>query len=96
MNARRLYLVFLCLSLLSGSVSAQWIASLATVAYALGWIMMIIMGIKWIIADSPNERADAKKGMMYVVVGLLVVRSMGSLIALYCVTAAKAMGAPVC
>jgi len=80
----------------TGGPSLPWLASLATLAYALGWIMMVIMGIKWIVADSPNERADAKKGMMYILIGLLVVRSAGSLLRLYCDTANTTMGTFIC
>ena len=93
----RLPTILLILNLLVAAASASastpdfsWICSLKTVAYSLGWIMMVIMGIKWIIADSPNERADAKKGMIYIVIGLLVVKSAVQLIQLYCDNVAKA------
>lgn len=84
--------------LLVSSASAQydWIQSMKTLAYALGWLMMVIMGVKWIIADSPNERADAKKGMIYIVIGLLIVRSSCQILQLYCDNAHKAVGTNVC
>jgi hypothetical protein len=75
-----------------GGPMGTWLPGLEKLAYALGWMMMVIMGVKWIIADSPNERADAKKGMIYIVIGLLVVRSSGQLIKLYCDNAAKSLG----
>jgi hypothetical protein len=99
MNTRRAILALIILNIISSSALAQvpaWIGNLEIVAYALGWLMMIIMGVKWILADSPNERADAKKGMMYIIIGLLVVRSAAQLIQLYCQTANAAMGMFVC
>ena len=86
----------LTLTVSAGPVPPSWLASLATLAYALAWIMMVIMGMKWILADSPNERADAKKGMMYILIGLLVVRSANSLLQLYCDTANTTMGTFIC
>jgi hypothetical protein len=81
------------LVLLASSVAAQpaWIGNLRRVAYALGWLMMVFMGLRWIIADSPNDRADAKKGMIYIVIGLLVVASACDLLSLYCTTAQSAL-----
>lgn len=71
--------------------SFTWVASLSTVAYSLGWLMMVLMGVKWIIADSPNDRAEAKKGMIYIVIGLLLVASAKQLLQLYCDTAEKSI-----
>ncbi len=75
--------VLLVLALASAPVQAFDVGEFRTVALALGYLMMVLMGIKWIIADSPNDRADAKKGMMYVVIGLLLVASACSLLHLY-------------
>jgi hypothetical protein len=94
---RKKWVINLLIALLPALVSASaaptltWIPSLKLVAYSLGWLMMVILGGKWIIADSPNERADAKKGMIYIVVGLLVVASACSLLCLYCDTADKSI-----
>jgi uncharacterized membrane protein len=63
-----------------------WVVSLRTVAFALAWLMMVLMGVKWIVADSPNERAEAKKGMIYIVIGLLIVVSARPLLQMYCNT----------
>lgn len=73
-----------------------WVASLSTVAYSLGWLMMVLMGVKWIIADSPNDRAEAKKGMIYIVIGLLLVASAKQLLQLYCDTARKSISTIDC
>jgi hypothetical protein len=71
-------------------------AGLVPLANALGWLMMVLMGVKWILADSPNERADAKKGMIYIIIGLLLVASATSLVNMYCSMANSATGEAVC
>lgn len=87
-------------SLLTAAVSATapaplaWVGQLRGVAYALGWMMMVLMGVKWIVADSPNERADAKKSMIYVVMGLLVVASACGLLHIYCDNASATITTP--
>ncbi|MBU0762444.1 MAG: pilin [Candidatus Altiarchaeota archaeon] len=68
----------------------SWVGGLVSVAAALAWLMMVLLGIKWIVADSANERAEAKKGMIYVVLGLLVVASKCTILNLYKDTASKA------
>ena len=96
MNKKRILAsVLLSFVLLPALAQAQLInvASMKNLAYALAWIMMVLMGVKWIIADSPNERAEAKKGMIYIVIGLLVVVSAGNLLCLYCKNAETALGA---
>ena len=90
----------LFLSVLAGLAASQappnlsWVTSLRAMAYALGWLMMVVMGIKWIIADSPNERADAKKSMIYIVIGLLIVSSARGLLQLYCDNAIRTLNDP--
>ena len=94
--ARRVIYSLIVSSLLAALASSQapdysWVCGLQTLAGALGWVMMVIMGLKWIVAESPNERAEAKKGMLYIVIGLLIVASMRNLLqSLYCDTITKA------
>jgi predicted membrane channel-forming protein YqfA (hemolysin III family) len=91
--------LLICAVILVQTVQAQttpttsyaWVNSLRTLAYALGWLMMVFMGVKWIVAESANERADSKKGMIYIVLGLLVVASACPLMQLYCDTADKSI-----
>lgn len=54
---------------------------LTTVASALGVLVITYAGIKWIMADNPQERDDAKKTIIYVIVGLLVVSMARDLVA---------------
>lgn len=87
------FFVLLCLSsyVLAGcpatpaSVLSIWNpANLQQMAYALGLLMIVIQGLRYIIADSAQERAEVKKGLMYIVIGLLVVYGYQNLTGLYC------------
>jgi hypothetical protein len=77
----------------SATASTNFILPMQTVAYSLAWLMMVVLGIKWIVSDSDNERNDAKKGMMYVMVAILVVASLCSLMCIYCLAAQQSMSA---
>jgi len=68
------------------SLILEQIPDLQQMAAALGMLLILIMGVRWIIADSAQERSEAKKGIMYVVVGLLIIYSVNRIICgLYCV-----------
>ena len=58
---------------------------LPKVAGALGALMLGILGVKWVMSENPQEREDAKKGVTYVIIGLLLV-SMATVLVdwLYC------------
>ena len=58
--------------------------NLQNVAYALGLLMVVVLGVKYIVSDSAQERSDVKKGLIYVVIGLLVVSGFLRLINMYC------------
>jgi len=67
------------------SVTAIWSpANLQNMAYALGLLMVVIQGIRYIISDSAQEKAEVKKGLLYVVVGVLVVSGYTNLTDMYC------------
>ena len=93
----RLPLLFVLLPLLASAQGpGAFVVDLRRIAFALGWIMMVFMGVKWIVSDSANDRSDAKKGMIYIVIGLLIVASACQLIQLYCNTAQQSVPAMVC
>lgn len=75
----------------SAFTAADVIQPTTKLVYALGWLMLTVLGMKWIVAESTQERLDAKKGMIYIVVGLLVVRVICNLIAFYCQAAQNSM-----
>lgn len=70
----------------SATPSVPWNnVSLQSMAAALGALLILIMGIRWIMADSAQERQEAKRGILYVVIGLLIVYSVDQIIqTLYC------------
>jgi len=77
----------------SAAGAYPWIDSFKSLAYAVAWLMMVVLGMKWIAADSANERLEAKKGMMYVVIGILVAASLCGLMCIYCTSATQSMTA---
>ena len=57
---------------------------LKTVASALGVLIITYAGIKWIMSEGPQERDDAKKTIIYAVIGLIIVSIADELVtALY-------------
>ncbi|MBM3308941.1 MAG: hypothetical protein FJY77_01685 [Candidatus Altiarchaeales archaeon] len=47
---------------------------LLEVGSALGVLMIAIESLKWIAAQSPAERESAKKGVIYIMIGLLLLK----------------------
>jgi len=82
-----------------GALENNWVvmkstmASLNTFAYSLGWLMLCIMGVRWIVAENASERGDAKKGMIYIMVALLILSVLCSLMCLYCKAATDSLSA---
>ncbi|VVB54767.1 TrbC/VIRB2 family protein [uncultured archaeon] len=57
----------------AGSTFYDMICDLVEIASALGTLMIAIQGLRWAVADGASERNEAKKGIMYVVIGLALV-----------------------
>lgn len=67
---------------------AELNVGLLNIASALGVLVITYAGIRWVASESPQEREDAKKTILYVIVGLIIVRLAHPLVqALYCDTA---------
>lgn len=47
--------------------------TLRNFAVALALMMFFFQALRWVMADSPQARAEAKKGIIYIILGLLVV-----------------------
>jgi predicted membrane channel-forming protein YqfA (hemolysin III family) len=47
--------------------------TLRTIAAALAFLMLLIQGLRWVMSDSSQDRAEAKRGMVYVIMGIIVV-----------------------
>jgi len=60
-----------------------WLIVLVASVMAAG--LLAFMGIKWLSSDNAQGRADAKKGVIYVLVGLLILLLAGRLVeGIYC------------
>ena len=46
---------------------------LVNIAAALGVLVISYAGLRWIMSTGPQEREDAKKTVIYAIIGLLVV-----------------------
>lgn len=86
MGTRKLLLLVLVLSLrvyAGGAGSDDLVElnnALVTVAAAMGVLMIAIQGLKWVTSDTPQDRAEAKKGLIYILLGLLVVALAGAIV----------------
>jgi|GEM_PF-6225810 len=67
---------------LADTVSAQCANNLPTLLNVMVWLqqigwplaffMLVYMGIKWMISEGPQERENARRGVIYVIIGLLL------------------------
>ncbi len=48
---------------------------LVVIAYPIGFFMIVYMGVKWIISEGPEDRENARRGVIYVIIGLILLRS---------------------
>ena len=49
--------------------------TLTSVGTSLAILMMALQGIKWILSDTPEEREDTKRGIIYIIIGLILLGS---------------------
>jgi len=49
--------------------------SLVTIGAVVGLLFMVLEGIAWMMAEGPEEREDAKKGIIYILIGLIILTS---------------------
>lgn len=43
-------------------------------------IMLLLLALKWIISDDPQGRTDARRGIWYVIVGIIIIVSASALV----------------
>ena len=61
--------------------------ALNIVAGLLAILMLTIQGVRWLMAESPQQRADIKQSIIYILLGLLVVMLAPRLVCvIYCKT----------
>jgi hypothetical protein len=53
---------------------------MAKIGNPIGQFMMIYMGIKWVVSDGPEERENARRGVIYVVIGLMLLQVASPLV----------------
>lgn len=53
---------------------------LEKISYPIGFFMIVYMGIKWIISEGPEDRENARRGVIYVVIGLILLKSAVELV----------------
>ena len=53
---------------------------LLIVGSAFGALMILFEGIKWVTAQSPVDREDAKKGILYVLIGLFLLKGAENIV----------------
>lgn len=44
------------------------------VGAALAVLLFSIQGLKWVTSETPQDRAEAKKGIIYIIIGLLFLK----------------------
>jgi hypothetical protein len=49
-----------------------------TMGYPLALFMMVYMGAKWAIAEGPEDRENARRGIIYIVIALLLLKAAPS------------------
>lgn len=74
---------------LSGFAAAdemgELVSALKVIAAALAVLLISVQGLKYVTAEAPDDRAEAKKGLIWIIVGLLVVAIAANLVCgLYC------------
>jgi hypothetical protein len=52
---------------------------LSTIGVPLAWFMAAYMGVKWIVSESPEERENARRGIIYIIIGVIILRTADSL-----------------
>lgn len=60
-------------------------SEMKSVGAALGALVIVYAGLRWIMAENPQDRDDAKKAVIYTIVGLLVIAVAKEIVdAIYC------------
>lgn len=80
MKPRNIVIAFVLLQLVVANASAasdtmdETNKAIRQIGAALAVLMFSIHGLKWVMSETPADRAEAKKGMIYVIVGLLFLK----------------------
>jgi hypothetical protein len=63
-----------------GRAFTEVIVSIQTIGYPIGFIMMIYMGVRWFLAEGPEDRENARRGVIYIIIGIMLLRTADPLI----------------
>lgn len=71
--------------LLVGTASAQCAVNIPAmnqtmqffqlIGYPIAFFMMVYMGVKWVMADGPSDRENARRGIIYIIIGVILLRA---------------------
>ncbi|MFH1835805.1 MAG: pilin [Methanobacteriota archaeon] len=97
MNKKKIQLTCMILTALTGNASAFDLnEGLMTLAAALATFMIALQGLRWLMSESPKGRAEAKKGLIWTIVGLIVAYLAFNLVCgLYCHALQMAYGGTI-
>ena len=51
---------------------------LKNIGYPIALFMMVYMGAKWAVAEGPEDRENARRGIIYIVIALVMLVSSAS------------------
>jgi len=69
-----------CVDAVAATVAANIATMLTTIGNACAYFMMVYMGMKWMMAEDPEGRENARRGVIYIVIGLILLRSSSPLV----------------
>ncbi len=52
----------------------ELILDIQTIGNPIGFFMLAYMGVKWIVAEGPQDVENARRGVIYVVIGLILLK----------------------
>jgi len=94
--AASIILLFLA-GLAAADEMTDLIGALKKIAAALGALLIAVQGLKYVTAEAPDDRAEAKKGLIWIIVGLLVAAISAYLVCgLYCAAISSTYGGFTC
>ena len=53
---------------------------LRQIGYPIAFFMMIYVSIKWITAEGPEDRENGRRGIIYIIIGILLLRTGDDLV----------------
>jgi hypothetical protein len=64
-----------------GGTAIQKIQDMLTrIGYPIAFVMMVYMGAKWIISEGPEDRENARRGVIYIVIALIMLRASAAFV----------------